>query len=289
MSSLSSFSVSSPMHRFTYKGFPIHIKEYGKGNSDIPLVFIGGAFQNISQIEKLSLAFAPKTWVIAVDTPGNGETGVLPNNYLFDFVCNAINHSLVEEMGVDRINLLGCSYGSIIAMRYAQMFPNIDRLLLGAAMDSLPEDLEYEFNRLLFLLEWNKREEFAEGFTNLLTNPTLRMTNRLCKLTGLKLKHALLHSDDGIIEQFIHNTRRILTDGTTDLSLMPDIETVVFTGEYDSFTPPESNKRVANAFKRSRYVSIANADHMFHVEQFRKTVDTILGGVLDPIKLHIAA
>lgn len=289
MSSKHTLSVSSPIHRFSYNGFPVHMKQYGTCQSTLPLIFIGGAFQNIRQIEKLSNAFAQKTWVIAVDTPGNGDTGVLPHKYPFEFICKAINHCLVNELGVERINLLGCSYGSIIAMRYAQMFPNIERLVLGAAMDHLPERLEYEFSKLLFLLKWNKRQEFADGFTDLMTNPELRKTNRLCKITGEKLRHALLHSNDGITEQFIQNTKRILKDAGTDLSLMPDIETTVFTGEHDSFVPIEENKRVAAAFKRNKFVALPNADHMFHVEQFRLTVSTILEGILGDDGQDLAA
>lgn len=265
------------------------MKQYGTSQSSLPLIFIGGAFQNINQIEKLSNAFSQKTWVIAIDTPGNGDTGVLPHKYPFEFICSAINHCLVNELGVDRINLLGCSYGSIIAMRYAQMFPNIDKLVLGAAMDHLPERLEYEFSRLLFLLKWNKKEEFADGFTDLMTNPELRKKNKLAKITGEKLRHALMHSSEGITEQFIHNTKRILKDAATDLSLMPDIETTVFTGEHDTFVPIDENKRVAAAFKKSRFVSIPNADHMFHVEQFRRTVATILEAIQGNDKHDLAA
>lgn len=282
MSNLHSLSVSSPMHRMTFEGFPIHMKEYGRGKSAIPLVFIGGAFQNINQIEKLSLAFAKHTWVIAVDTPGNGETGVLPNTYGFDFICRAIKHGL-SELGVNRINLLGCSYGSIVAMKYAQMYPNIERLAVGAAMASMPEQLEYLFNLLLFQLKWNKIEEFANGFTDLMTNPDLRESNKLCRITTEKLRHALLNANNGIKEQFVHNTLRILEYGETDLSEMPDVETTVFTGEHDSFTPVEANKMVAKAFKRGRFVAIPNADHMFHVEQFRITVNTILEAALGRI------
>lgn len=289
MSNLHSLSVSSPIHRFNYHGFPIHMKEYGKGQSALPLVFIGGAFQNISQIEKISNAFAQKTWVIAVDTPGNGDTGVLPHNFSFEFICDAINDCLVKQLGVSRINLLGCSYGSIIAMRYAQKFPDIERLVLGAAMDYLPERLEYAFNHLLFFLKWNKREEFADGFTDLMTNPELRESNKLCRITGQKLRHALLHSNEGITEQFIHNTKRILRDAATDLSKMPDIETTVFTGEHDTFVPIADNKRVAAAFKRGRFVTIPNADHMFHVEQFRLTVATILEAICGDNEYNVAA
>ncbi|MFC3050890.1 alpha/beta fold hydrolase [Kordiimonas pumila] len=275
MNTLHNLAVSSPFHRFSFEGFPLHMKEYGRGKSKIPLVFIGGAFQNINQIEKLSLAFAEKTWVIAVDTPGNGDTGVLPHQYDFNFICKAIRHGL-ESLGVDRINLLGCSYGSIIAMKYAQLFPNIDRLVVGAAMAHIPDRIEYIFNLLLFQLKWQKMDDFANGFTDLMTNPELRETNKLCRITGEKLRHALLHANNGMKEQFTHNTLRILQYGETDLTKMPDIETTVFTGEHDSFTPVEDNKTVAKAFKRGRFVSIPNADHMFHVEQFRTTVATIL-------------
>lgn len=278
MSDLHSLPKDSNFHCFSFEGFPIHVKEYSRGLTETPLVFIGGAFQNINQIEKVSLALAKETWVIAIDTPGNGDTGVLPHNYGFDFICRAI-HSAVKKLGIDVINLLGCSYGSIVAMRYAQMYLGVDKLILGSAMDRLPERLEYEFNLLLFLLEWNRMEDFADGFTNLLTNPAFRAENRLARLTADKLRHALLNASTGMKEQFKHNTMRILRHGQTDLSLMPDVDATVFTGEHDHFLPIEDNKRVAASFKRARFVALKDADHMFHVEQFRQTVETILDGL----------
>nr|WP_281500719.1 alpha/beta hydrolase [Kordiimonas marina] len=279
----------SAFHCFSYEGFPIHVKEYSRGLTEKPLVFIGGAFQNIQQIEKVSLALAKESWVIAVDTPGNGDTGVLPYSYDFEFICRAI-HSAIKKLGIDCVNVLGCSYGSIVAMRYAQMYLGVDKLILGSAMEQLPRHLEYEFNLLLFLLKWNRMEEFADGFTNLLTNPDFRETNRLCRLTADKLRHALVNASTGMKEQFKHNTMRILKHGHTDLALMPDVDATVFTGEHDHFLPVSANQRVAASFKRSRFISIPDADHMFHVEQFRATVQTILSGLKDEDdKLELAA
>ena len=272
-------------HILSYEGFPIHLKQYSKGLTDIPLVFIGGAFQNIDRVEKVCRALAEKTWVIAIDTPGNGNTGVLPYEYGFDFVCKAINQGL-KSLGVDAINLIGGSYGSIIAMRYAQKFMGVNNLVLCSAMECLPRELEYEFNKLLFLLEWNKIEEFADGFTDLMTNPTLRKTNRLARVAAEKLRFSLLHSSKGIREQFRHNTMRILRDGKTDLRYMPDIPTTVYTGEYDHFIPVEANIRVANSFPQGRFLSVPDADHMVHVEKFRTNVQVILDGVMPQSEMN---
>lgn len=267
------------VHTLSHKGFPIHVKEYGKGSSDIPLVVIGGAFQNIAQIERLSKALARHTWVVAFDTPGNGATGVLPHDYSFDFISDCIASAL-EQLAIRKINLVSFSYGSLIAMRFVQLYRSmVSRLALGGAMHRMPEHLEYEFNLMLFYLKWDKHQSFADRFTNLMSNPALRRTNRLAKLAGEKLHHALMHSSQGMREQFKHNTKRILKFGNTDLSDLPDIPTIVFTGEHDIFVPPSANQIIADAFKRGRYESIEGADHMAHVIQFKRTVDLILRGV----------
>jgi len=280
MTSLHSLPVSSPLLRFTYKGFPIHMKEYGRGLTQIPLVFIGSAFHNIKQIEKLSRAFSAKTWVITIDTPGNGDTGVLPHAYSFEFICNAIHHCLKEEMRVSRINLFGCGFGSVVAMRYAQKFPNIDRLVLGSAIDRLPQLMHQNMEHLLLLLDENKREQFADCFTNLVINPALRQTNSLCETASHKLRGFLSKANECLLQQFIHNTKRLLRDGTTDLEKMPDVVTTVFTGEHDTFVSVEDNMRVAAAFKRSQFIVLPDSDHMFHIQQHRLTVETILDAIL---------
>lgn len=223
-----------------------------------------------------------------MDTPGNGLTGILPDTYSFEFICDAIHHTL-QKMGVQTINLFGCSYGSIVALRYCQRFDHVEKLVVASAMEKLPDELRYEFNKLLFLLDWNRTEEFSSGFTDLMTNPELRKTNRLAKLAAEKLYNALMNASTCINEQFKHNTRRILRDGATDLSKLPDVETTVIVGEMDHFVPVAANQRVADAFQRSTMVAIPNADHMVHVEQRKAFVKVILDALQDEVELEVAA
>ena len=267
--------IQNSNRQFNYQGFPIHTRTFGVARNKPPLVFVGGAFLNIANVVPLCEAIAAENQVIAIDTPGNGMTGVLPDCYSFEFICDAIHHAL-EAQGVSTINLFGCSYGSIVALRYCQRFDTVNKLVVASAMEKLPDDLRYEFNKLLLMLDWNKTEEFATSFTDLMTNPELRHTNRLAKLAAAKLHNALMNASTCINEQFKHNTRRILRDGATDLSKLPDVETTVIVGEMDHFVPVEANRRVANAFNRSELRVIPNADHMVHVEQRKAFVQEIL-------------
>lgn len=270
-------------HTHDYRGFPVHVKEYARGSSDIPIVVIGGAFQNIAQIERMSLALAKKAWVIVFDTPGNGSTGVLPSHFPFEFIAECIQASL-KQLSVKKVNLVGFSYGSLVALRFIELFPTmVSRLTLLGAMHRIPEHLVYEFNHMIFYLRWEKRQEFADSFTNLMSNPNLRETNRLARLAGEKLHFALMNACLGMREQFMQNTQRILDHGNTDLSKLPDIRTLVSTGEHDIFVPPAANKLIADAMPRGQYRSIEGSDHMVHVIQFKKTIDMILRGcgVLD--------
>ena len=270
---------NSVVHIHSHKGFPVHVKEYSRGKTDMPLVVIGGAFQNIDQIERMSKALSKHSWLLVFDTPGNGQTGVLPASYPFEFIAECIENSL-QELGVKRINLVGFSYGSLIALRFVQLYkPKVSHMVLLGAMHRIPEHLVYEFNLMLFYLKWGKQEAFADSFTNLMSNAKLRETNKLARLAGEKLHHALVTANMGIREQFIHNTQRILDHGNMDLAMLPDVRTLVCTGEHDIFVPPAANKAIADAMPRGRYVSIENADHMIHVIQFKKTIETILDGV----------
>lgn len=268
----------SQIFQHSHCGFPVHVKEYSKGKTDIPIVVIGGAFQNIDQIERMSKALARESWTIVLDTPGNGQTGVLPSSYPFEFIADCINASL-EIMGVRKINLVGFSYGCLIALRYIQLFtPKVSRLVLLGAMHRIPQHLEYEFSLMIFYLKWGRQHSFADSFTNLMSNPELRQTNKLARLAGEKLHHALMTASVGLREQFMHNTQRILDHGNMSLKSLPDIRTLVSTGEHDIFVPPAANKVIANAMPRGNYVSIPGADHMIHVIQFKKTIQTILRG-----------
>lgn len=273
-------SFQNKIRQFNFQGFPIHTRTFGVATNKPPLVFVGGAFQNIANVVPLCEAIAEDNQVIAIDTPGNGMTGVLPETYSFEFICDAINHALVsQDIGV--INLFGCSYGSIVALRYCQRYDTVNKIVVASAMEKLPDELRYEFNKLLLMLDWNRTEEFATAFTNLMTNPELRKINRLAKLAAAKLHNALMNATTCINEQFKHNTRRILRDGMTDLSQLPDINATVIVGEMDHFVPVSANKRVADAFQRSELITIPKSDHMVHVEQRKTFVKAILESLDD--------
>jgi len=274
---------SSDIQSVDFQGFPVHYKEYNRHRSEIPLVYIGGAFQNITRVEAISQSLARERWVITIDTPGNGATGVLPSNYGFDFICEAVHHTL-KVAGVAHINLLAGSYGSIVALRYVQKYLGVDHLVLASAMSDLPDRLVYDFNLFLFLLEWDQVEEFAQGFTDLMTNPDIRDSSPIHRTVAAKLKDALVTAPRGLLEQFIHNTRRILHDGKTDITALPDITTTVIAGEHDQFVPLEANREVAQAFRHGSLQVIHGADHMMHVQKRKEFVRL----VMDATEAHAA-
>ena len=271
-------------HEFIHNGFPIHVKHYGVGKSNIPLLFIGGAFQNIQRVESLTVPLSQHSWVIVVDTPGNGNTGILPHNVSFDFICEIIYEYLVQA-NIKTINIFGCSYGSIVAMKFAQAYAesdiNIRKMVLASAMHRMPDHLKESFKNLIDHLDGGEIDKFASGFTNLMTNPEFCAVNKMAAMASTKLYDALINANLGIREQFKHNTMRILWDGETDLDNMPDVDTMVMVGEHDHFLPVEANQLVANAFKRSELRIIPKADHMAHVEQRKVVIRMIIDAIGD--------
>ena len=204
-----------------------------------------------------------------------GETGVLPDEFSFEFIAQSIQHAL-DELGIEKVNLLGCSYSSLTALTFAKNYPSrVNRLLLGGAMSRLPKRLEFQFEEMLLLLRHHNIDRFAEIFLNLLTNPQC-LPNRVFARVRERLSRVLRYPSVGALEQFKQNTRRIINYGQFDLSNMPNLEVLCFTGEFDHFVPLSCSAEIASAFAASEVRMIPNADHMFHIEQFRMTVDLML-------------
>lgn len=108
----------------------LYYKEKGKGK---PLILLHGNGEDSSYFESQMDYFSQTRRVIAVDTRGHGRSprGTAP------FTIRQFAEDLrefVEEMGIERADLLGFSDGGNIAIIFALRYPErVDRLILNGA------------------------------------------------------------------------------------------------------------------------------------------------------------
>jgi pimeloyl-ACP methyl ester carboxylesterase len=144
----------------------LHVLETGEG---APLIIVPAT---ISELENwLSLAQFMGQWfrVLFFELPGHGESAPFREGFSSQRVAEMVGQ-LADALGIDHFNLMGFSFGGILAMRtFKLLSERIDRMFLIAPC------LDHR------AIPWSKlRFSLMHGFNWIMDQPTLR--DRFCKL-----------------------------------------------------------------------------------------------------------
>jgi pimeloyl-ACP methyl ester carboxylesterase len=144
----------------------LHVMETGSGT---PLIMVPAT---ISELENwVSLAQFMGQWfrVFFFELPGHGQSEPFEEGFSSQRVAELVKQ-MTEALGFDRFNLMGFSFGGILAMRtFKLLSERIDRMFLIAPC------LDHR------AIPWSKlRFSLMHGFNWLLDQPGLR--DRFCKL-----------------------------------------------------------------------------------------------------------
>lgn len=233
-----------------------------------PIVFVGGAFQDMSSWNNYVKFFYPITDVILVDLPGGDKADLLPRHYGVDFLAQALRRALLHA-GVERAEIMSVSYGSLTAYVFARAYPEmVSRLYLSGIMPTMPPEVRKGVAHTLATLDRGDMAGFAaEVIYGLLYHDSDVVVARE-KMIRRILTAILIGLDGESRRKYIENTKRILSQKGLDLSSSPDVPALVLTGEHDGFTRPEHCRMVAASFKNAVFTTIRDADHLCGTERF---------------------
>jgi len=194
----------------------LHILETGKGE---PLIMVPATISELENWRTLAQFMAQWFHVYFFELPGHGKSEPFDDGFSSQKVAELISQ-LADELGYERFNLMGFSFGGILAMQAFKLVSDrIDRMILIAPClghHTLPfSPLRLKaiktFNRLL------SRSKFQETFVNLIHNPnTVSLTVKALQKIGqledtLVLKEKLLNTKASTIAVLIAQINEILT------------------------------------------------------------------------------
>lgn len=248
-----------------------------------PVVLIGGALhrkEDWGRVEQGLLAFAD---VICPDLPGWGEADLLPPFLGTDIPAEALVR-LLDDLGIERVNVFAGSYGSSVGYRLAQTHPErIARMVLAGTMGGIPPASRPMMRAAVALAERGPREHFGPAAVEALMSPHPDIASKAVVRRILSMRFS--SADETDMLKFIANTNRLLSRDLIDDSVPPAVPTLFTTGEHDSLTPPQLCRELAFTCPESWYVELARADHLIHLERPTQLVD-LMGRFFAEESLH---
>lgn len=162
----------------------LHIMEAGEGE---PLIIVPATISELNEWRSLVQFMAQWFRVYFFELPGHGESTAFEDGFSSHKVAELVAQ-LADRLGYERFNLMGFSFGGLLAMRtFKHLSQRIDRLILIApCLDhrALPlstrrQKLLYQFNQLL------SDPTTQAKFVNLLRNPyTVTLIVKLLQKLG---------------------------------------------------------------------------------------------------------
>ena len=231
-----------------------------------PLLLIHGLTGNKSTMYPIRDMFKDEYRVITIDTRGHGES-TRPKEYTLDDHANDI-HEIIKELNLEKVDILGYSMGSYIALRAAEVKcddinnlilvctkPNgktssVARLLKEANLDITQITQEEMMDVIL------KASVAPQSFEKIV-NGELNIEEILKGDEGQELNEEEKAAEDASLANF---------DNSNDYDKVT-CNTLVIAAEYDGINPPELGREVADGIDGAKFELIENAGHLAVVEQ----------------------
>lgn len=148
----------------------LHVMEVGEGE---PLIMVPATISELKEWRSLAQFMAQWFHVYFFELPGHGKSTPFRGGFSSHKVAELVSQ-LADELGHERFNLMGFSFGGLLAMRtFKHLSHRIDRLILIAPcldhralpLSSGRQNLLYKLNGLL------GRPSIRERFVELVRNP----------------------------------------------------------------------------------------------------------------------
>ena len=194
----------------------LHILEAGEGE---PLIMVPATISELNEWRSLAQFMAQWFHVYFFELPGHGESEPFHDGFSSQKVAELVGQ-LADKMGHERFNLMGFSFGGILAMRTFNLLSHrIDRMILIAPclghralpFSSLRLSLLHRANQLLSL------PKVQQKFVSLIRDPrtiarTIKVLQKIGKLEDtIPLQEKLPRTKASTIEVLNAQLNEILT------------------------------------------------------------------------------
>lgn len=184
-----------PTHYRTlnFKNTPIHYKTFGKGPA---VILLHGFLESSTMWQPLLPQLAEDHFVVAIDLPGHGQSGVLAETHSMELMAEAV-YETIQQLQLPSVTVIGHSMGGYVAMAFLEEFPEcVERLvLLNSTPAADSDERKNNRNRALKVVDQNPQAYISMAIGNLFTQKSHEIFPK--EIENLK-KEAFSFPVDGI-------------------------------------------------------------------------------------------
>lgn len=237
-----------------------------------PLFVVGGAFQNFVSYKYCVERIYDDFPVILIDLPSLGSNDQLGPELGMEELAELLKE-MADALELPKVHFMGLSLGSAVASTFAYLYPERTGKLIAAGIVIQPRKswrmLVKESVRVL--RRGDMMDEFAQGVVLYLVNyDKLQYTGLRSPARRMFYRQMKKLNENEKKRYEINGWRLFATKG---LLGFPECETLVVTGEYDSFTLPWENAEFASKCPNAHFALIENADHLPQLERRKELLD----------------
>lgn len=236
----------------------------------VPLIVLGGAFQNFNSYKYCVEEILKEVPVILVDLPSLGNNDQLAPQLGMEDLADLL-FLWTTQVGLEKVSLMGLSLGSVLASTYAYKQPQVMHKLIVTGILVRPrKSWRMLLEESVKVLDEGRLDEFGQAVVLYLVNHARLKETEITDITR-KLFHRQMRSfHDNEQQRYRINAKR-LTEVESILGY-PECDTLVATGEYDSFTLPWENAQFAARCPNATFALIKGADHVAQLEKRDESV-----------------
>tara|TARA_B100001057_G_scaffold159409_1_gene160078 strand:- start:659 stop:1441 length:783 start_codon:yes stop_codon:yes gene_type:complete len=230
---------------------------YNKKEQKIPIVFIHGVGLNY-EIWKPQLDFFKNQSVLAYDILGHGKSSLNKKNITFDDLADQII-DLTNELGIERMHLVGFSIGSLIARNFASRFnERLQSLVLIGSIYKRSDEQQKIVNQRF---EQAKKELklSKQALKRWFTDKYLEKNSDIYKKISSIISSNNIENFLKLYELFVNHENKENFDKIK-------VNTLIITGELDMGSTIQMAKELNEIIDNSSLKIIQNGKHLCSIE-----------------------
>ena len=271
--------------KYVVDGIHYQVDTWGKG---FPLLLLHGFTGDLTTWNIFRKDWQEHSKAIALDIIGHGQTDAPEpiEMYHIEAAAHALN-SLLDQMDIPRVDVLGYSMGGRLALTFAIKYPNrVRKLILESASPGLDLAEEREArvkqdaNMGMFIRQ-KGIEEFVDYWEEI---PLFHSQKKLSVQIRSQIREQRLqNSQIGLSNSLIGMGTGSMPSWWDELSAI-EAQVLLLTGELDQKFVRIAEK-MSKRLKNGKWITVENCGHAIHVEKpekFGTIISEFLNGSVEP-------